>query len=250
MKNKHMQGAKPLLTIGILCCSQLVAQQPSAFEVTSIRPSHDRSPVPRMTTNPSGLNWQNVALKTLIQLAYGKKDYTITAPDWLADARYDVVAKLPAGSTLADSSTMLQSLLTERFKLAIHHEEKPMAVYELHVGQDKSKLHATDVRMHQGYGAEGRHLTGGVTMVQLADIVSRDLDRPLLDKTGLAGQFEVDLTWRPDRASGPTPSPSDDLDHPTVFSELRDKLGLKVTSGKAPIDIIVVDHVERIPTEN
>jgi len=87
-------------------------------------------------------------------------------------------------------------------------------------------------------------------MARLADIISRDLDRPLLDRTGLNGKFDVDLTWRPDRTRGPTPSPSDDLDHPTVFSELREKLGLTVRSGKAPIDTVTVDHVERIPTEN
>jgi uncharacterized protein (TIGR03435 family) len=236
--------------MSVLCCFQLVAQQRPAFEVASVKPSEDRSPIPRMTTDPSGLNWHNVALKTLIQLAYGNKDYSITAPDWLADARYDVVAKLPAGSTLAESSTMLQWLLAERFRLAVHHEEKVMAVYELHVGKDESRLHTTDVRMSMGYGKEGRQLTGGLTMKQLADTVSRDLDRPILDKTGLTGKFAVDLTWRPDRTSGPTPSSNDDLDHPTVFSELRDKLGLTITSGKAPVDILVVDHVERVPTDN
>jgi uncharacterized protein (TIGR03435 family) len=250
MGNKHTQGAMPIVAISLLCCSQLVAQQPTAFEVASVKPSLDSSPIPRVSTDPSGLNWHNVTLKFLIQYAYGKKDYTVTAPGWLADARYDVVARLPAGSTLAQSSEMVQSLLTERFKLAIHHEEKLMPVYELHVGKDESKLHTTDVRMYLGYGKEGRHLTGGLTMAQLADIVSRDLDRPLLDKTGLTGKFDVDLTWRPDRTSGPTPSFSDDLDHRTVFSELRDKLGLTVTSGKAPVDTIVVDHVERTPTDN
>jgi len=221
VKTKRDQNAK-MIVISMFCCSQLAAQQPSVFEVASVRPSSDSSPIPQMTTNPSGLSWHNVSLKSLIQLAYGNKDYSITAPDWLADARYDVVAQLPKGSTLQESSTMLQSLLTERFKLAIHHEEKLMAVYELHVGKDESKLHITDVRMHMSYGLEGSHLTGGVTMKQLADIVSRDSDRPILDKTGTTGTFNVDLTWRRDRTRGPTPSPSDDLDHPTVFSELRD----------------------------
>ena len=245
-----MRRALLILAVSFVGSSGLHSQQPPAFEVVSVKPSQDRSPIPRVTTDPSGLNWRNVTLKFLIQAAYGSKEYGVTAPDWLADARYDMAAKLPAGSTLSESSTMLQTMLTERFKLAIHHQEKLMPVYELRVGKDESKLHASDARMHMAYGKEGRHLTGGLTMKRLADIVSQTLDRPLIDKTGLTGTFDVDLTWRPDPTSGPTPSVSDDLDHRTVFSELRDKLGLQVTSGKAPVDTIVVDHVERIPNEN
>jgi len=234
----------------LLCHPQLLAQKLPAFEVASVRVSQDTSPMPRVSTDPSGIHWHNVTLRFLVQYAYEIKDYTLTAPGWLADARYDVEATLPAGSTLAQSSAMLQSLLTDRFKISVHHEEKLMPVLELHIGKDQSKLHTSDTQMHLGWGSAGRHLTGGLTMARLADIISRDLDRPLLDRTGLNGKFDVDLTWRPDRTRGPKPSPSDDLDHPTVFSELREKLGLTVSSGKAPIDTVTVDHVERIPTEN
>ncbi len=87
------------------------------------------------------------------------------------------------------SNPIRQLLLAERFKLAIHHEEKRLAGYELHLAKDDSKLHDTDARMHMSYGKEGTHLTGRVTMKQLADIASRESDRPVIDKTGTRGTF-------------------------------------------------------------
>jgi uncharacterized protein (TIGR03435 family) len=120
-----------------------------------------------------------------------------------------------------------------------------MSAYELVFAKENSRLHPGAQRMRMSFGRDGRHLTGSVTLPQLADIVSRDLDRPVVDRTGVTGQIEVDLTWQPKSRAV-----SDEPQLPAVFTELNEKLGLKVQSGKVPVDIVVVDHVEKLPTPN
>ncbi len=126
-----------------------------------------------MTTNPSGIDWANIPLRNLVELAYGVKEYSLTAPDWLADERFDITAKLPVGGNLSQNASMLQNLLVERFKLVVHHEPKMLPVYELLPGKDQSKLHPGEKPMHMSTGREGRHITGALTMARLADTLSQ-----------------------------------------------------------------------------
>jgi uncharacterized protein (TIGR03435 family) len=223
----------------------LQAQQPVAYETASVKVNNSGSTSMNMHTDPSQIEWGNIPLRNLVELAYGVKDHSLVAPAWLDDARYDVRAKIADGVKLSQNSEMLQALLVERFKLAVHHEERVMTVYELVAGKDESKLKlhpSTEPKKRSlKTGREGRHLIDVLDMKSLAATLSNWLDHPLIDKTGITGNFDIDLQWSTSES---------DPDHPTILSELRDKLGLDVKSGKAPVEILVVDHAEKIPTEN
>jgi uncharacterized protein (TIGR03435 family) len=137
--------------------------------------------------------------------------------------------------------TMLQALLSERFKLAIHRESKERTVYELVVGKNGPKLHEVEAGPGHSNGGHGSLSAQKMSMSHLADSLSRIVDLPVLDMTGLKGAFDIELKWAPD---------GDDANGPSIFTAVQEQLGLKLEQRKGPMEIIVVDHAERVPTEN
>src|SRR3954466_10821020 len=105
--------------------------QSAAFEVASVKPNPSGDYHSSSSTSPGGLTMRNVPLKQIIEMAYDVRDYTLSGPDWLGSERFDVVAKPPAGAHAPDFGPMLQSLLAERFKLAVHRERKILPAYSL-----------------------------------------------------------------------------------------------------------------------
>jgi uncharacterized protein (TIGR03435 family) len=243
----------------------------------------------------------------LISRAYGVKDYQVSGPDWLDSQGYDVVAKVPAGVPADQVPLMLQALLSERFKLALHRESKTINVYALIVGKggpklkesDPAELAAVPGRGNAGFGAGppappppgagpgrglppgpgvrmmvspngGRQLNGRMTLAQLTDTMSFFMDRPGVDSTGLKGTYDIDMTFMPDERDqmrnrlgpamvGPPPGgvtdprPAESAEDATagsIFSAVQEKLGLKLDARKSPAEILVIDHAEKIPTEN
>jgi uncharacterized protein (TIGR03435 family) len=218
----------------------------------------------------------------LITQAYGVKSYQISGPEWMNSDRFDITAKMPDGATREQIPQMLQSLLAERFKLTIHRESRVLPVYALVVGKDGQKLReaepastnaddaSTAPRLMIRTTARARQIKGQVTMAGLAGILSTRLDRPVLDSTELTSTYDVDITWTPDGitdqlspaltsivaavpGSGggtgavdvPPDAPAD-----SIFSVLRNKLGLRLEARKAPVEVLAIDGVRRIPTEN
>jgi uncharacterized protein (TIGR03435 family) len=179
-------------------------------------------------------------------MAYDVKDYALSAPDWLDTERFDISAKPPSGTPQNQFEPMLQTLLADRFKLAVHRESKVMSAYALVAGKNGPKLHAVEAGGGSHRNSDGGKLTAQkVSMPQLADFLARHLDRPVIDKTELAGVFDFELRWAQDDSHS-----TDSASGPSIFTAVQEQLGLKLQSQKLPVEILVVDHAERVPTEN
>jgi uncharacterized protein (TIGR03435 family) len=256
------------------------APEPS-FEVASIKaavPPADGRLLVRMGGDSGRIDYTNVSLRDLLRAAYKVKDPQIVGPSWLGSERFDVVAKLPAGAKRDQVPAMLQTLLAERFKLKLHKEGKVLPAYELLPAKGGPKLHAAegDGNLRMMMGPRGRHLSGKTNMQGLADTLSNWMDRPVIDKTELQGTYDVDLEWSGDEGpqhlramrgpSGPEGAPRvegapradggdgraglDNTDAPSLFTALQDKLGLRLEATKTPVDILIIDNIEKVPTEN
>jgi len=256
------------------------ASTPLAYDVISIRPASSGTTTDnrgvtmvRMTSRaaPDGITLENINVKSLISSAYTVKPDSIAGgPDWINSNHYDINAKVtPSGNatppalTDAQRKQMLQSLLADRFKLAIHPETKEGAIYELNLAKGGSKLHestpnndsppvnasgsipAPRARMTFGNG----QLTGkAILLSTLVDLLSNQLHRPVVDKTGLTGKYDFDLHWTPDSLSAAETAPSD-ASGPDIFTALQEQLGLKLNPAKGPVETLVIDHIEP-PTPN
>lgn len=281
---------KPMMggaAAGILAACALFSQSAPArltFEVASIKPSSPDARGVMIQNQPGGgLRMTNVPLRVLITQAYDIRDFQLSGgPGWMNSDRYDITAKAdrsaatdsppPDPRQLSDSQvkTMmeqmrerLRSLLADRFQLAIHRETKDAPVYALVVAKGGSKLQEAKEgapnqrRMMMGRG----QINGeGVKLEFLAQVLSNQLGRPVLDKTGLTGNYDIKLTWTPDPGQGiggplgppppgVEPPPPADPNGPSLFTAVQEQLGLRLESQKGPVEMIVIDHVEK-PSEN
>lgn len=317
--------------------SGLFGQAPAAvsggakleFEVASVKPA---APMTEgrmrigMSVDAGRMDYANVSLKDCIRTAYRLKDYQISGPDWLAGARFDIVAKLPEGSTEDQVPEMLQALLADRFKISVHHESKPHDSYALVVAKNGPKLtpsapdDKTDapggptgpsgsvsgpggaassgtggpppVRMTFSLGGGGGAAVGGgsgvavargtaanlgaggsmkmqlkkQTVTGFAGTLARFLGSPVVDLTEIQGtyDFNLELTLEDLRrgtgipimarlgAGGDAANPAGDVDADSgsgIFKTVQD-YGLKLDKRKVPMDLLVIDHIEKVPTEN
>ena len=202
-------------------------------------------------TPPGGYVARNQNILTVIASAFDLRTYQILgAPDWVKSERYDVEAKTDGGEKVKSSEramirrAMLQSLLAERFQFRAHEEEREIAVYELVVrkGGPKMKESADDERPSARWG-RGQYTAKQEWMTSLAANLSNWAGRPVIDKTGLSGHYDVELSWELDRAE-PTASQG-----PSLSTTVQDQLGLKLEPAKRPMKVLVVDRIER-PSEN
>jgi uncharacterized protein (TIGR03435 family) len=291
-----------LAVMPLICASAVYSQtadhQP-AFEVVSIKPSAPYDPaVGRITRSRGGpgtddpgmYTCENCSLASLVSNAYDMPQYRVTAPDWMPVTTFIVSTKVPVGTTKDQFHLMLQNMLAERFKLAVHRDKKEMQMYELVVAKGGPKLKRSpgepppkdaDTEPDRkasaplklaadGYPAlsEGtsmaimngraRLMYPRETMESFATMLSYQIGRPVTDATGVAGKFDISLFWdaggsrRSAAAEGNTPlaGTSDPDAGPTIFEAIQSQLGLKLESKKGPVDILVVDHAEKVATEN
>jgi uncharacterized protein (TIGR03435 family) len=193
--------------------------------------------------------------------AYGLKQYQISGPQWIQTTGFNIEAKAPSGATKEQLKPMLQALLAERFRLAVHHETRDLPVFALVIAKNGPKL-AVAKDPEDGGGAFGpwegnaRWKATNQTMRRVAEFLSPLLPRPVVDQTGLAGIFDFTLTWTPEypmvRIAPKAPGADTTIPDPapTIFQAVQDQLGLKLEPRTALLEILVVDHVEKIPTEN
>ncbi len=250
-----------------------------AFEVASIKLNRSGDQRARFQMPPGGrINATNITLKQLIIFAYQIKDTQLAgAPGWIDSDRYDISAKAEGPASPDQLQLMMQTLLADRFKLSLRHEMKEMPMYALVVANDGPKLHEAkdaDVDVQPGgarpAGPDGprpknRSMRMGrgqlsaqsARVSMLADLLSSELGRVVVDKTGLTGLYDFELKWTPEvsqnqmfkgpDAVGSAPAP--DTSGPTIFTALQEQLGLKLEAQKGPVEVFVIDHVEK-PTEN
>lgn len=248
-----------------------------AFEVTSVRPNRNSEPE-RFSLFPK-FTAQNATLKDLLTLAYDVKGFQVSGgPAWINSERYDISANVAGSPTPGREALMLQrrrlqTLLQDRFKLAVHHETKELPIYELTVSKGGPKLQAPScteadpknlapapgktVMDYCGSSGffKGRFEASAATMGDLAKALANLLDRSVTDKTGVDGTFHVTLTFAVDDTTIRFPdapnlggATADDTG-PNIFTALQEQLGLRLDSRKGPVDVTVIDHVER-PSEN
>lgn len=187
-------------------------------------------------------------LKFLLAYAYSVKNSQIAGPDWIDRQPYSIDARMPPGSTQGEVLQMLQALLAERFHLTLHREQRLLPVYALVAAKNGPKLRGADeVDRAASFNKQGTgyYASNKGTIEGLAGVLSRYLGRPVLDMTGLKGSYDISLKWAPDENLAP-----DDASLSSVFSAVQEQLGLRLESRKAPVDFLVVDRVDKTPTEN
>jgi uncharacterized protein (TIGR03435 family) len=331
------------LTVAASCCA--LAQSSGdqlTFEVASIKPAAPMVAGKMMfgsrggpgSADPGHLTYNNLSLKNLLVNAYGVKSYQVTGPSWLDSERFDIVAKIPEGTTKDQVKIMLQNLLKERFNLEIHHETKDLPMYALVVGKGGPKMKPSPedpappaavtggpndasapkppdpadlakamgklnisadgtIKLPPGMGPrEGcmmmmmmspsgpkTHMQcSKQTMPKLVDQLSMQMDKPVNDLTGLTAKYDFNLDFLPDEngmsktmmpmggAGGPNvgftrtetvggpghdaPAQKEEVSVPPLPAALQEQLGLKLEQKKGPVDMIVVDKMEKVPTEN
>jgi uncharacterized protein (TIGR03435 family) len=248
------------LTYLLLCAglaagafAQSAAQLPE-FEVASIKLNKSGSGNSSSHDTEGQLVATNLSLRDYIRWAFEVKDYQISGPDWLGSERFDIVAKFPPHKGKNELGPRLQRLLAERFKLAVHRETREFPVYALVPGKNGPKLKAVeDTGSHNTNSTRG-HLTGQqMTMARLGEFLSRQMERPVVDLTKLPGVYDLTLDWVPEEAlkAGADSKPAGDAPPgPDLLTALQQQLGLKLQPQKAPLELIVIDHAERVPVEN
>lgn len=234
-----------------LAAPSVVAQAPS-FQVASVKPAPPTGAIISPPACPGGRFAARTAVLADIVWAYGIRFFQLDGgPDWTHTpaARFDIQASPASPSTETECRRMLQTLLADRFKLAIHHETKPLDVYALVVAKTGPKIkQATDADV------DGVHLNGaktfgspkGWSMPDLVDFLQRSFNpagSPLVDRTGLEGIYKLTLNFAPGPYDFPGIEPRGD--GPDIFSALESQLGLRLERRKEPIDIIVIDRLEQ-----
>jgi uncharacterized protein (TIGR03435 family) len=199
-------------------------------------------------------------------------------PDWIHYERFEIDAKSDGHpDILMMQGPMMQAILEDRFKLKIHRETRQGPVYELALGKGSPKLKplpegsctppavgrplpplaADQKRCRNIVNPRGAVDLEGGTLSMLAGLLGMALDRPVIDKTGIPNLFEIHLVFAPDDSAAPRPAPADPggpaavraPDTPGIFEAIQEQLGLKLVTAKGPVDVLVIDHVER-PSAN
>ncbi|MGH9394654.1 MAG: TIGR03435 family protein, partial [Terriglobales bacterium] len=260
------------------------AAAPTSFDAFTIKPA----PPPEMRSirfsnrvDPTRITIENSTLQNIIQSAFELQPYQLAAPDWLQVERFDITAVTAAPATAPQMHKLLQALLTQQFQLKFHRESKLMDAYALRVADHGSKLKPPGPngalrkgKMSLNIGGPGglsnMTLRGNLDMGDFAALLTRQLGKPVLDRTGISGDYAISLTYAspsgarqrilspalsaalqtmaqasaqasaPDVTAAAEPAPS-------LFTALQQQLGLKLESKKLPVDILVVDSAAKSP---
>jgi uncharacterized protein (TIGR03435 family) len=228
-------------------------QQPAAraeFEVVSVKPGDPAFNGSSWGTPPGRLVLRNTTLRNLVLNAYRVIRYQLAGgPKWLASAKFDVDAKLPAGAPRDQVPLMEQAMLADRFKLEVHRETRTIPEWALVVAKGGPKLRVAsdkeDSDSARRWTVSNTRIEGvGVAMPVLADALTITVDAPVLDRTGLNGKYTFTLEFAP-----LLDTPGGDEMLPDIFAAVQEKLGLKLEAIKGPVEVLVIDRAE-MPTAN
>ena len=229
---------------------------PSSFEVASIKPHDPANPRTMMVADASGrFTAVGIPIVMLIRTTYGlQDDQVVGGPDWLRSARFDITAKAPDGTLPTAMGPMLQALLADRFQLTSHRETRELPVFAAVKARGDGQLGprlvangcAWDITKPPVPSKPGEKGCGGISeglgrmslnaipIPVFLQYLAPKVNRVILDRTGLTGNFDIELQWTPD-----------DPDGPSLFTAMQEQLGLKLDRTRAPVDVLVVDRIEQ-----
>jgi uncharacterized protein (TIGR03435 family) len=202
-----------------------------------------------------GLRIANATLRAILETAYDVREFQILGgPGWVNSERYDILARsADATNDIKAVRLRLQALLRQRFNLEVHRETRELPEYALEVAKKGPKLiqdNASNSLNNARTGIQqscSQMIGTNTTMANLSLMLARQLDRPVLDRTGLTGKYNFQFTWTPD--TGPCSGSPESSNAPSIFTALEETLGLRLDSIKGPVDSLIIDHAER-PSEN
>jgi len=259
------------------------ASLPTVFEAASVKPNKSGEPGVMIRRQPGGrFDAVNVPARFLLTFAYQLQPFQLVGgPGWLQNDRFDIIAKMdgdpppmPPGGPPDHMMLAMRNLLTERFKLVMHRETREMDIYQLVLARPGGTLGpalkpsaidcAAEMRGPRAGGPPpgpndpvrcgsrqsfGRIQFSGMPLFVFANNIAGQVGRMVVDRTGLAGVWDFELTFSPDRPPGQTPPGVDvaaiDPNAPSLFTALQEQLGLKLDSTKGPVDVVVIDSIEQ-----
>jgi uncharacterized protein (TIGR03435 family) len=257
-----------ILSVAAIAGCAAFGQEPSrqaAFEVASVKPAAPRyesggagstgMPPRGFDRDPGRVNYTNVTLMGALSRAYDVMPAKIVGPSWLGTERYDIVATVPKDTPAGQIPVMLQNLLAERFRMSVHWATKQSAGYALVVGKSRPKLTKSTLedpgRRSFGFTGSGHLTWKGETLDSVANTLASFLNKPVEDKTGIEGMFDITLDAAPDSLPGlrfGTPS-EESASLPSIFTAIRG-LGLELEPRQVTVKQLVVDSAQKIPTPN
>jgi uncharacterized protein (TIGR03435 family) len=242
-------------TLLLLSCATFAqnAEGSLTFEVASVKPhtGNTTGERPRTAQDPGRLVMTNRLLRSMIIEAFGIRNFQLEHPAWMGENRYDLVAKVPEGATKEQQQIMLRNLLAERFHLQVRRETRNLAALALILGKGEPKLTRNDSAPDPDVGIKQSVRNGIITetarqqsLAKFVTWLTGALDRPVLNETGVTGNYDFSMSWSLDTAT------SDADLHDALISAVQQQLGLKLESRKAPVEMLVVVSALKVPLEN
>jgi uncharacterized protein (TIGR03435 family) len=248
--------------------------RPPTFDVISVKPNHSDFHGITLNYTPDGLRATNIPIFFLIKEAFAlNDDQLIGIPGWVHSEKYDIDAKVAEADvpsihnlTHDQRRQMILQILADRFKLTYHRETRTLPEYSLVIAKSGSKLHefqpgndASGSPKHAGQMKmqSGIITASGIPIEPLTRLLSDRVGRPVLDKTGLTGNYDFTLQWADEGHDGPPRGPdpaipvasAPEISGPSIFTAVEEQLGLKLESEKGPVQVVTIDHIE-MPTAN
>jgi uncharacterized protein (TIGR03435 family) len=236
-----------------------------AYDIVSIKPYKQTGDGVSMwmNTTPDGFSFRGGDLESLVFNAFPivMSDQLIGLPSWATSDYYTVDAKMDEQTAAAYKKLprdqgrqiwrqMMQDLLADRFQLKFHKETRELPVYNLVIAKGGLKIETTPEAKSNGYSMGSGKLSGnGIELDNLAFSLSGEVGRMIVNQTGLSGRYNIDLKWQPDSMATGSNSSGADPPLPDLFTALQEQAGLKLEPAKGPVDVYVIDHIEK-PSEN
>lgn len=242
---------KLLLALTILQAAASFGQTPPApaFEVVSIKPTTaEPGGSSGITTEKGRISARNVTLKRCVRGAYDVPESLVFGgPKWIDDERYDIDAKAAGPATDRELMAMLQSLLAERFKLALHRETRTLPGYALVLGKNGLTAKRSEPGSPFRGNSTGKTIDAqSCDMGRLAQKLSEVLHLPVVDLTAVAGEYDFKLEWTPDNLQATAPPAGAAVPAgPSIFAALQEQLGLRLEPRKVPTEVLVIDRADR-----
>jgi uncharacterized protein (TIGR03435 family) len=219
---------------------------PLRFEVASVKPHIDNGGTAAgIEESQSSVRIANLPLRTVIAIAYDVMDSRVVGPGWIERRTFDIVAKPPARYERAQLATLLRNLLADRFRLVAHDEKREVHGYALRVEKDGHKLRAATGPRTFLTGRAGLIAGNGRSMSEIAPLLSQMVRATVVDETALKDAYDIRLEWTPSLASPATVAAEPEV---SLFTALREQLGLRLEPVKAVAQFVIVDRVDETPT--